>query len=216
MKIYVMRHGETDYNRQHRFQGQIDIPLNDMGRQEAREANKRIKDLGLAFDRIYCSPLSRAIETVEIAAGVDRSQIIIEPRVEEINFDELDRTPFSYDATDCGCLFSDPEHFVPARNGESFHDVEKRFGDFLLELQQKKPGRRILVGSHGGAMRCMLAFLHYISLDDIWHQGIGNCQIVEITVNDDEDTAPAGLRGYHGMYVTNMFETQDIFMTTVR
>ena len=71
MKIYVIRHGETDYNVRRLFQGQINTDLNDTGRAQARAAAEKIRAMGLTFDRVYSSPLQRAVETVEIITGKD-------------------------------------------------------------------------------------------------------------------------------------------------
>ena len=59
-----MRHGKTDWNLLHKLQGKTDIPLNDMGRQMARQACERYKDVH--FDVCYCSPLTRARQTAEL------------------------------------------------------------------------------------------------------------------------------------------------------
>ena len=64
--LYIMRHGRTDWNMAHRLQGSEDIPLNEEGRQMARDAREKYCDLH--FDICYCSPLQRAHETAEIPA----------------------------------------------------------------------------------------------------------------------------------------------------
>ena len=64
MKIYFVRHGETDWNRAHKVQGHTDIPLNNYGRHLARETAEGMKNLKI--DLAYTSPLSRAKETAEI------------------------------------------------------------------------------------------------------------------------------------------------------
>ena len=67
MKIYLIRHGETDWNKLRRLQGQADIPLNEFGRQLARETDPALRDV--PFDRIYTSPLKRARETAELVTA---------------------------------------------------------------------------------------------------------------------------------------------------
>ena len=64
MKLYLLRHGETAWNNTHRFQGQIDIPLNDFGRELAEITRDAAPEI--VFDRVYSSPLSRAFETAVI------------------------------------------------------------------------------------------------------------------------------------------------------
>ena len=61
MKLYIVRHGETEWNKARRIQGQVDIPLNEFGRRLARKTAKGLSDI--TFDLCYSSPLSRARET---------------------------------------------------------------------------------------------------------------------------------------------------------
>ena len=62
--FYILRHGRTDWNEEHKLQGEVDIPLNETGRQMAYDAAKKYKDID--FDICYCSPLKRAQETARI------------------------------------------------------------------------------------------------------------------------------------------------------
>ena len=68
MKVYVMRHGETDWNARHLFQGQVNTSLNEKGREQARKARERVRELGLSFDCVYSSPIDRAAQTIEIVS----------------------------------------------------------------------------------------------------------------------------------------------------
>ena len=63
MQIYLLRHGTTEWNSEHRIQGHTDIPLDSIGLKMAEETGKALHDMGIAFDLVYSSPLSRAIET---------------------------------------------------------------------------------------------------------------------------------------------------------
>ena len=74
MIIYIIRHGETDWNVLRKFQGRTDIPLNENGRQVAAWTKEGLKDV--AFDLVYTSPLRRAKETAQIIVG-DRQIPII-------------------------------------------------------------------------------------------------------------------------------------------
>ena len=65
MRLYIARHGQTDWNVQHKAQGRTDIPLNDIGKKQAAELRNQIKDI--EFDAVYASPLKRATETAQIA-----------------------------------------------------------------------------------------------------------------------------------------------------
>ena len=89
MHIYLIRHGETDWNREGRRQGRTDIPLNDIGRQQIRHAAYLLGQLCPDVDSIYSSPLSRALESAEIVAQTlhwDSGKIQIEPLLIERDF----------------------------------------------------------------------------------------------------------------------------------
>ena len=82
--LYIMRHGKTDWNAVHRLQGSEDIPLNEEGRQMARDARKKYGDL--RFDICYCSPLQRAQETAEIFLEGSGTPILTDDRLREMGF----------------------------------------------------------------------------------------------------------------------------------
>ena len=85
MEVYIIRHGKTDWNKECRFQGAKDIPLNEEGREAARKLGERLKDVH--FDAVFSSPLSRAYETACIVANsAEKCNLLT-----EISFGELDR-----------------------------------------------------------------------------------------------------------------------------
>ena len=83
-RLYLVRHGQTDWNLAGKLQGQTDIPLNETGRQQAKQAKKLLGNL--SFDAVYSSPLSRAVETAQLISGHSTLQIITDERIKEIAF----------------------------------------------------------------------------------------------------------------------------------
>lgn len=86
MNIYLLRHGETDWNREGRLQGRTDIPLNQNGRSQIRHSAEILAKLSPDIDLIFSSPLSRARESAEIAAGrleYNKADILVEPLLTE-------------------------------------------------------------------------------------------------------------------------------------
>lgn len=95
--VYMVRHGETDWNGAHRMQGRSDIPLNERGREQASCAAKALADV--PFDVIYTSPLSRAEKTAEIIRGKRNIPLIEEKGFMEIDLGKWDgHTPDEMDA----------------------------------------------------------------------------------------------------------------------
>lgn len=201
VKVYILRHGETDYNARHLFQGQTYTHLNEQGFEQARAAKKTIKEMGLSFDRVYSSPIPRALETVETVTGLPEGEILLDDRLREMDFGPLDGTPFVKDAPLAGCLFTRPDLYVPPEGAESFDQLLQRLRSFFEDLA-KTGDHSVLVGCHGCAMRCMLVLFGYLELPEIWHQGIGNCTIIEAEENRD---------GSGNFHVVKLHETQDPF-----
>lgn len=69
MNIYIVRHGETDWNVQLKLQGRSDIPLNATGIEQAEQTGENLKKAGISFDKVYSSPLQRAVKTAELISG---------------------------------------------------------------------------------------------------------------------------------------------------
>lgn len=192
MRVYILRHGETDWNVRHVFQGQTNTSLNENGFAQARRCRDRVQALGLSFDQIYCSPLDRALQTVETVTGADRSRIITDARLLEMNFGPLDGTPFDKKSAVCGHLFDDPTRYVAPEGAESFEELEQRLSSFYMELAKEHPGESILVGCHGCAMRLTLVWMGFLKLRDIWEQSIGNCAIIEAELDEDKLSSAMG------------------------
>jgi broad specificity phosphatase PhoE len=154
-KIFVLvRHGETDWNRAERFQGQLDIPLNAAGRNQAKGVKTH---LGAShFDTVYSSPLSRAIETAHIIAG--NIPIHRDRRLTEIHHgfwqgktkaNIARRWPEQWNRWN-----NQPQFFTPP-GGETAASVRSRVQDFLRAIQ----GASVLCVSHGVVIQTFISIL---------------------------------------------------------
>ena len=85
-KVILVRHGETDWNKEYRLQGRTQILLNERGREQARQTAAGLKRQGIVFDAVYASPLLRAVETAEILSGFPRERIKTDERIIEFAF----------------------------------------------------------------------------------------------------------------------------------
>ena len=135
MSLYMIRHGETEWNARHVLQGTADIPLNCNGRKQAEALAEEIRKQGLRFDRIYVSPLGRARETARIVTGAREEELITEPRLIEIEFGPLEGEPYELRDREAAEKLPenlrnfglDPEKYVPPEGAESFQDVINRY-----------------------------------------------------------------------------------------
>jgi uncharacterized phosphatase len=146
--IYLVRHGETDWNRERRIQGSTDIPLNDTGRAQAAASGELLASR--RWDGVYASPLSRAFETAQIIAtrlGLPEPAIV--PEVAERRYGEAEG--LTGDEIDARFPGDSP---VPGR--ESRDDVAARAIPAIVALAERHPGESIVVVSHGGVIRTIL------------------------------------------------------------
>lgn len=148
MKIYLARHGQTDWNTEMRAQGRKDVSLNATGRAQAKELREKVKDL--EFDAVYASPLVRAAETAEIAVG-DRYEIICDNRLVERSFGDFEGKVLESWAQPVEGLNIDDVTLeeIPG-NVETVKSMLARVRDFVDFLKQEHPDNaRILVVGHG-------------------------------------------------------------------
>ena len=156
--IYFIRHGETDYNKDMRFQGHLDIPLNQKGLVQARLALEKTKSIKI--DKIYYSPLSRAKKTAEIINSFHNAPMIADDRLKEIYMGSLQgKVPSKLKEFDRLLAFSNPERF----GGESHDEFCSRIKSFFEEI--KNTNENILIVSHGGVFRAFYKIIN--NLDDL-------------------------------------------------
>ena len=171
MAIYVTRHGFTPWNEQRRIQGRYDIPLNEQGVAQAKALSEALKDVHL--DRIYASPLQRAIDTAKIVNEHHGLEIIIDPRIVEEYYGDLEGKPRSGDIY----LNQRKSFFKRYPNGEGYLDVCYRIYDFLHELETICPNEEILVVAHGGISRVINSYFCDMENDEFVTFGIDNCEL---------------------------------------
>ena len=146
--LYLVRHGETDWNRTHRIQGSTDIPLNDTGRSQASRAGRLLARR--SWDGIYSSPLSRAFETATIiAAELGLAGPSPVPDLVERNYGEAEGL------TDRQIVRRYPGA-TPVPGRESREEVAARVIPALLRLAEENAGRHLIISSHGAVIRTVL------------------------------------------------------------
>ena len=184
----LVRHGETDWNRERRFQGRADVSLNGAGRRQAEALADALA--GERFAAAYSSPLRRALETAEIVAA--RLDITVEPRDALM---EVDVGSWS------GLTTAEVEQRFPdgfglwAENraggwtdGETYEELGARVVRDLRELAERHPDESVLAVTHGGPIRSILAAAAGLSFTS-GRAAIGfveNCALVRVAVREGE------------------------------
>ena len=145
MNLYVVRHGQTDWNTKKLLQGSSDIDLNSVGLEQAKKLADTLKDVNI--DYIFCSPLKRAIKTAEFVKKDKNVPSILEPRIIERSFGELEGTTPN-NISKYWNYYED----ITNHNVESIHNLINRVFNFMDELKEKHKNDDILIVTHQGVM----------------------------------------------------------------
>lgn len=178
-KLYLFRHGETDWNKENRIQCSVDIELNEKGLEQARQNAEFLKDKGI--QHIYASPLKRAYKTGEVLANLINVDIEIYNDLHEMNGgryegiikDEIkkdfgeDKYEMFYHTKNEGMDLSLPD-------GETKRQVRNRIINAVIDIAKTTQYNIIGIASHGFVLRELLRGLDFE--DD---SGIKNCEVIE-------------------------------------
>ena len=207
MKIYILRHGETEWNKLKRLQGRSDIPLDDKGETLARMTGEGMRRAGLFFDACVSSPLDRARRTAELVLGVEPAgaasghaqkhwegmrqavPIALDERIAEVNLGPweghcmIDDPRFPKVDPEAFVFFQSPELARVPQGAETYSEVIERTGAFLRNIAkqyqnyQGKPFN-LLVSTHGCASRALLMNIEPVPLKDFWRGQVPqNCSV---------------------------------------
>jgi probable phosphoglycerate mutase len=186
-KIYLVRHGATDWNVNKRAQGQADVPMNTLGYEQAEESAERLESEGI--DAVYASDLQRASETAKAIARRHGLEVQLDERLREIDQGQwTGLTP-----TDIARRWPDQwgmtRHYTARPGGETPHHVRERALAALADIVRAHPDEEVVVCSHGGTMRWLAAeTLGYDDRLSSGIRGVGNGGIVSIEAEMDGDT----------------------------
>ena len=177
-KLYLIRHGETDYNNALRFQGQTDIPLNQKGIEQAEKAADFFRDIPL--QAIYTSTLIRAKTTAEIIAGVKGMEVQETDALREMSFgiwENMNSKDIQKKyAKEWKDFFASPAN-TKIPQGESMSDVQKRVYPVVQEILDQYPEGDVAFVAHGGIIRVLMCTMLGLDLNRAWHLQVGNASI---------------------------------------
>ena len=193
MRLYIIRHGVTEWNALKKVQGAADIPLAPEGIRLAKITGEALKDV--PFDICFTSPLKRAEETARLVLGekADRIPVIPDKRIQEIDFGVLEGTRFKDEngkilSEEMKIFFSEPQKFKRPENGENIQDILARTRDFWEEKihDPSLEDKTVLIASHGCAVRALLQNV-YRDPDNFWHGSVPpNCGVNIVDVQNGE------------------------------
>lgn len=180
MKILVVRHGETDWNKANRVQGATDNPLNETGFAQAAKTGEALK--GRRIDKVYTSPLIRARQTTqEIVKALGLNCPVEEAEaLREQNFGIFE----GWQRDDP--IYQKEKHLIFKRfeNGESFLDVAARVYPFLDQIiAQSNEDDVILLSCHGGIVRMIASYFQDLNNEEFTEYFAKNCEAAEFEVD---------------------------------
>jgi broad specificity phosphatase PhoE len=173
--IYLVRHGQTEFNRERRIQGHVDSPLTELGVRQAKAVSRLLRDLIREPTgwRIVSSPLGRARATAEIIAGkLGGLPVELEPRIQEMSWGSHDgRLRAEIEAEHPETFGKTGWAFDAPTDGESYEVVAARVGDWLASLPPE-PDRKIIAVSHGISGRVLRGLYADLPRDEAGQQDV--------------------------------------------
>ena len=184
--IIVVRHGETEWNRDKIFQGQLDSPLSELGIKQAQAVAHALKDE--TIDAAYSSDLGRAAHTAKIIVEPHGLNVAFEQRLRErhlgvfqgLKKEEI-KSRFGNDLDQYRS--GDPNHVIPG--GESSRQRYERSTSCLLDIVKKHEGKQILIVTHGGVLRGFLEMTLKLPMNRKRHFSLYNASIARFSVIKD-------------------------------
>ncbi len=180
MELYLIRHGETNWNKERRFQGRSDIPLNEKGEELAFVTAEALKDV--PFTHIFSSPLIRARRTAEIIKGSRSLPIVTDERLTEMGFGIIEGVPSSTITDILEKFFKAPEAYEAPEGGETYEEVCARTRDFMekviIPLSKKEPEAKVLLAGHGALIKTIYIYLKHLEIKNMWDgEFLQNCSV---------------------------------------
>jgi len=177
--IYLIRHGETDFNSQHKLQGKENTLLNAQGLEQAQRLAQRLKDVPL--DQIFTSNLTRTKQTAQPLADIKALPLIEVPALQEMSFGIWESVPFedikaNY-PKELDLFFNHPTDFkLPG--AETFQAAQKRGWEAVKKIiAQQKDETSIAIISHGGLLRTVFCAMLDMDLNALWKINLYNTAV---------------------------------------
>jgi phosphoserine phosphatase len=189
--LLLARHGETDWNRDHRWQGHTGPPLNETGRRQATELAAQVNDIHV----VYSSDTERAYETAAIVAERHRLQVETDPRLREVDFglwEGLTRAEINERFSGGFARWLSGESSTPD-GGEADEVMAERVLGALRDIGARHHDSRILVVTSGGPIRAVEAHLRGIDQNTARRlvETVDNCSLLDVVIRDGTLTRAA-------------------------
>ncbi|MFZ5908487.1 MAG: histidine phosphatase family protein [Chloroflexota bacterium] len=185
LRLLLVRHGETEWNAQRRYQGQSDVPLSAIGRRQAERVAARLA--GQKINAVYASDLSRAMQTAGIITGSLGLDVVPEPRLRELKFGALEGLTFDEaEAQFPGMIAAWLADFNQTPQGaETIGQFKARVAALLDDLRQKHDEQVVLLVGHGGSLSELVRHVLELSPEKRWYIEMENASLSEVLIADN-------------------------------
>jgi probable phosphoglycerate mutase len=186
-QLCIVRHGETAWNAEGRVQGQLDVPLSEVGISQARAVAIALR--GETFSALYSSDLQRVTQTAEPTARMLGLPVRLDPRLRERHygmFQTLKYAEVKMLHPEDYARFKSKDPDYDFRTGESLRTFHARSIECLADLAARHPGESLLVFTHGGVLEMARRFATGASLSTVREFEIPNCGINRMSISGDE------------------------------
>jgi len=174
-QLYFIRHGQTVWNVERRVAGATDVPLTELGHEQALETGRQLLARGVQADIILCSPLQRAVDTARHISEITGIPFQPEPRLKEQNFGKWEGTPVQGEA-----FVRDKQQFACRyEGGESMLQVGQRVYNLLDELKEKAREQTVILVAHNGISRVIRSYFGDMTNEEYANFAVPNCSITE-------------------------------------
>lgn len=180
LTVFLLRHGQTEWNVQQRYQGSTDLPLNALGQAQTERVVHAFSEVPL--DLVITSPLQRAADIAERIAADHGIQPVMDDRLREFSFGIFEGLTFEEAQKQYPRQFANwlEDYEQPPDLGEKLTELYARTRLFLQELQQDHFGKQVLVVSHGGPLREIIRQTLGLSIDRHWWFMVDLAAVCEI------------------------------------
>jgi broad specificity phosphatase PhoE len=173
--LSIVRHARTEANAAGRLQGRLDLPLDDVGRQQAALLTKVV----LGADRVGCSPLLRARQTAEVF-GLEPT---IDERWMEVHYGDLEGCPIvDVPRETWRRMLTEPRFSPPG--GESLEAMSERIIAALGDLMEEARSRHVVVVTHATPVKAAMAWALGASLDTVWRSHVDQASVTRIIIRE--------------------------------
>lgn len=175
-KVWMVRHGQTDWNAQEKIQGLTDTELNDEGIRQAEQTAKQLS--AQKVDIIVSSDLKRAQKTAEIIAKATGTKLVIDSQMRERNYGEVEGK--HRDEWFVGMAEIEKQYEGKPEGGESFKELEERMHKAFVSHRKEYAGKNIVFVSHGAALTSLIGKLKQLDFETSRQNRLGNGEVVEL------------------------------------